>query len=159
MGTNTTMKCLILDSADAELLVKWDGSTHAVSRYGCDLRDEGLILWSQHVWEMLRNAAWTKPWRQKHIKMGFSWRFTQMCLLWPTHGCLHSCGRQRGLVRGLSGSSHRRHLHSLSEIAPQSPITALTTFTESQNHRIVGVGRDLCGSSSPTPLPKQGHLQ
>jgi len=32
-------------------------------------------------------------------------------------------------------------------------------FTESQNHRIVGVGRDLCGSSSPTPLLKQGHLQ
>ena len=23
-------------------------------------------------------------------------------------------------------------------------------FTESQNHRMVGVGRDLCGSSSPT---------
>ena len=22
-----------------------------------------------------------------------------------------------------------------------------------------GVGRDLCGSSSPTPLPKQGHLR
>ena len=32
-------------------------------------------------------------------------------------------------------------------------------ITESQNHRIVGVGRDLCGSSSPTLLPKQGHLQ
>ena len=32
-------------------------------------------------------------------------------------------------------------------------------ITESQNHRIVGVGRDLCGSSSPTPPPKQGHLQ
>jgi len=32
-------------------------------------------------------------------------------------------------------------------------------FSFSQNHRIVGVGRDLCGSSSPTPLPKQGHLQ
>jgi len=28
-----------------------------------------------------------------------------------------------------------------------------------QNHRLVEVGRDLCGSSSPTPLPKQGHLQ
>ena len=28
----------------------------------------------------------------------------------------------------------------------------------SQNHRIVGVGRDLCGSSSPTLLLKQGHL-
>jgi len=24
---------------------------------------------------------------------------------------------------------------------------------------MVGVGRDLCGSPSPTPLPKQGHLQ
>ena len=32
-------------------------------------------------------------------------------------------------------------------------------ITESQNHRIIGVGRDLCGLSSPTPLPKQGHLQ
>jgi len=30
---------------------------------------------------------------------------------------------------------------------------------ESQNQRMVGVGRDLCGSSSPTLLPKQGHLQ
>ena len=29
----------------------------------------------------------------------------------------------------------------------------------SQNHRMVGVGRDLWGSCSPTPLPKQGHLQ
>jgi len=28
-----------------------------------------------------------------------------------------------------------------------------------QNHRMFGVGRDLCGSSSPTPLPKQGLLQ
>ena len=31
--------------------------------------------------------------------------------------------------------------------------------TESQSNRIVGVGRDLWGSSSPTLLPKQGHLQ
>ena len=28
-----------------------------------------------------------------------------------------------------------------------------------QNHRMVQVGRDLSGSSSPTLLPKQGHLQ
>ena len=28
-----------------------------------------------------------------------------------------------------------------------------------QNHRMLGVGRALCGSSSPPPLPKQGHLQ
>jgi len=26
----------------------------------------------------------------------------------------------------------------------------------SRYHRMVGVGRDLCGSSTPTPLPKAG---
>jgi len=31
--------------------------------------------------------------------------------------------------------------------------------TPAQNHRTVGVGRDLWGSSSPTPVPKQGHLE
>jgi len=36
---------------------------------------------------------------------------------------------------------------------------SVNTVTESQNHRMVGVGRDLCGSSSPTPLLKQGLLQ
>ena len=41
---------------------------------------------------------------------------------------------------------------------PASNLTLLR-FTESQNHRMVGVGRDLCGSSGPTPLPKQGHLE
>ena len=30
---------------------------------------------------------------------------------------------------------------------------------ESQNHRMFQVGRDFCGWTSPTPLPKQGHLQ
>ena len=33
------------------------------------------------------------------------------------------------------------------------------SWAAKQNHRMVGVGRDLCGSSSPTLLPKQGHLQ
>jgi len=32
-------------------------------------------------------------------------------------------------------------------------------ITESQNYRMVRVGRDLCESSSPTLLPKQAHLQ
>jgi len=44
---------------------------------------------------------------------------------------------------------------------PRTCVSAVLQLriTESQNHRIVGVGRDLCGSSSPNPLPKQGHLQ
>ena len=40
-----------------------------------------------------------------------------------------------------------------------SGVVYLGGGTESQNHRIVGAGRDLCGSSSPTLLLKQGHLQ
>ena len=31
-------------------------------------------------------------------------------------------------------------------------------FTESQDHRISGIGRDLKRSSSPIPLPEQEHL-
>ena len=38
----------------------------------------------------------------------------------------------------------------------QIPFLALLV-TESQNHRMFRVGRDLCGSPSPTLLPKQGH--
>ena len=38
-------------------------------------------------------------------------------------------------------------------------IVTAVRATESQNHRMLGVRRDLCGSSSPTFLPKQGHLQ
>jgi len=34
----------------------------------------------------------------------------------------------------------------------------LSSRIESQNHRMVGVGRDLCGSN-PTLVLKQGHLQ
>ena len=44
----------------------------------------------------------------------------------------------------------RHYRPTVSQAIPQSL---------SQNHRMVGVGRDLCGSSSPTLLPKQGHLQ
>jgi len=29
-----------------------------------------------------------------------------------------------------------------------------TRFNVSQNHRIIGAGRELCGLSSPTPLPR-----
>jgi len=32
-------------------------------------------------------------------------------------------------------------------------------ITASENHRTLGAGRDFCGSSSPTPLLKQGYLE
>ena len=58
------------------------------------------------------------------------------------------------LVAGSPAASVFSH-QFVKEIAS---IFLLNTST-SQNHRMVGVGRDLCGSSRPTPLPKQGHLQ
>jgi len=36
---------------------------------------------------------------------------------------------------------------------------AFLDITESQNPSMAGVGRALWGSPSPTPLPKQGHLE
>jgi len=48
---------------------------------------------------------------------------------------------------------------SLGKAEIPSPRPAGVPSTEAQNHRMVGVGRDLCGSSSPTPLSKQGHLE
>ena len=37
--------------------------------------------------------------------------------------------------------------------------SSLTLYKVTQNHRMAVVGRELCGSSSPTPLLKQGHLE
>jgi len=47
---------------------------------------------------------------------------------------------------------------SCTKIPPVLETEILSTNTESQNHRIVGVGRDLCGSSSPTLLLKHTML-
>jgi len=44
-------------------------------------------------------------------------------------------------------------------LSPSHRLPLFNRITESQNHRMFRVGRDLCGSSSPTPLPEQGHLQ
>ena len=38
-------------------------------------------------------------------------------------------------------------------------VLPLQSRLQNHSHRIAGIGRDLWGSSSPTPLPKQGHLQ
>jgi len=55
-----------------------------------------------------------------------------------------------------SGSSFRK---SKNQVDLWHELILCLERLESQNHRMVGVGRDLCGSSSLTPLPKQGHLQ
>jgi len=63
------------------------------------------------------------------------------------------CGTDWGLWQEtrctyIPGSRIMRHVG-------HSATTPLAGMRSSQNHRMVGVGRDLCGSSSPTLLPKQ----
>ena len=55
-----------------------------------------------------------------------------------------------------AANSSRNGLH-IAARAQACP--AASVFSVSQNHGMVVVGRELCGSSSPTLLPKQGHLQ
>ena len=51
------------------------------------------------------------------------------------------------------------YLHPLPPLHTIAPLSTKNHLATLQNHRTFGVGRDLCGSSSPNPLPKQGHLQ
>ena len=68
--------------------------------------------------------------------------------------------KQRNLRRDLAEYYVGTRRAAQGQKSPPNPCSgSLRQLTESQNHRIVGVRRDLCGSSSPTPLLKQGHLQ
>jgi len=60
---------------------------------------------------------------------------------WASLGA-HSCMDASGSVAAVPRSSRSLQVRSF--------------FTESQNQRMVAVGRDLCGSSSPTLLLKAG---
>jgi len=60
------------------------------------------------------------------------------------------CCPQPPLLRLLAGAASFATLTQLADLKRKKP----HIFTESQRGR---VGRDLCGSPSPTPLPKQGH--
>jgi len=53
----------------------------------------------------------------------------------------------------------RRHLLLLQDCNRLKYACTDSAWEFTQNHRMVRVGRDLCGSFSPTLLPKQGHLQ
>jgi len=78
-----------------------------------------------------------------------------VCWGWPGAGVLAPA-----CAMGLPVGSEPRRARAEESSPPAARRSGgAAEVTESQNHRIVGVGRDLCGSSSPTPLPKQGHLQ
>jgi len=65
------------------------------------------------------------------------------------HGKFHLNIRKNFFTSGIT-----EHWNRLPREVVESP--SLEIFTESQNHRMVGVGRVLCGSSSPTLLPTAG---
>jgi len=53
------------------------------------------------------------------------------------------------LITVLLMPMHLLYYHRLSQFG-YLILVCFVYHTESQNHRIIGVGRDLCGSSSPT---------
>jgi len=55
----------------------------------------------------------------------------------------------------LSSALHVASAHGEADLSA----VGLAFVLFSQNHRMVGVGKDFWGSSSPSPLPKQGHLE
>ena len=78
-----------------------------------------------------------------------------MTWIWPPgRGTQHVCWDQLDFqAAGKSSTS------AVSSMAWETAPHRASGDTESQNHRMVGVGRDLCGSYSPTPLPKLSHLE
>ena len=68
------------------------------------------------------------------------------------------CRTSRGTVQVLAFEFMR--LYCIGALGQAIPLLSQSSHVPlSQNHRTLLVGRDLCGSSSPTPLPKQGHLE
>jgi len=84
----------------------------------------------------------------------------------PKPGARGRSGESRG---ELAEPSSSRSLCSLvprllepspcQHLQPGPAATAADSCHHPQNHRMLGVGRDLCGSSSPTSLPLKGVLQ
>jgi len=72
----------------------------------------------------------------------------------------------RILIKRIYRTQFSHHLILRSLLSSKSPyssqlphINTEHDVTESENDRMLGVGRDLCGSPSPTFTPKKGHLQ
>jgi len=93
-----------------------------------------------------------------------AWARSHAGVCQPQTGTVHramrytSSGVSQGPPCCAGGGDPQSLLVSFAWVAVEGTAAQLR-FTESQNHRMFEVGRDPCGSSSPTPLPKQGHLQ
>ena len=55
----------------------------------------------------------------------------------------------------MSNGCHPAHLFQHLWYENKVVVKRRNRLTELQNHRMVGVGRDLCGSPSPTPCPSR----
>ena len=78
--------------------------------------------------------------------------------LWPDT-YLANISLRRGPCATLPKSVGETWGRSVSTLPNAGTKISAGQITELQNHRTFGVRRDLCGSSSATLLPKQGHLQ
>ena len=69
----------------------------------------------------------------------------------------HSSALQYIYLSTISYLNIRMILHTKAKVS--LPTEGLLPCTKPHSHRMIGFGRDLCGSSSSTPLLKQGHQE
>ena len=117
----------------------WQGSTWKVikSFHSCGIGGKVLLATGNQL-------------KQRRPRVVFMWHF-QDGKLWSDCRNCEACALYR--VASPFASAGDRAL------VMNGPNTGLAQLGILQNHRIVGVGRDLCGSPSPTPVPKQHHLE
>ena len=132
-----------------------------------------ILMWLQatlKVCSLLKSMATLSQWQKPSIVTGLHCLFTILLLLTLLLQIIYYYASSICSWRHtFATSSHSFILlntgtSGMSLAALQHVHTFVLTFflcysSFSQNHRIVGLRRDLCGSASPTPLPKQGHLQ
>jgi len=106
------------------------------------------LPWSQPPWQSSSSLATVLLHGQQEDPL---WSPSQTLIVtWPRSLLCHV--RPKTILWCMDrGLLHKDVLHKSNSTTTVHRIT--------QNHRMVGVGRDLCGSSGPTPLPKHGHLQ
>jgi len=83
----------------------------------------------------------------------------QWCMAVTKRRSRHGNSNSLCVERSERGEGRTKWQQQIMSKETKKPGSKASMEDRSQNHRMVGVGRDLCGSSSPTLLPKQGHLQ
>jgi len=122
------------------------------------------MLQTGYCWRLMPDSALAGAWvgimlgilnccqvgvREEHLTCPFSTQlFSGVCQVFVLSG-LSLSGSHPNALSTLTPQIHHSHVEGSYFNFPEV-LYPLGLFTESQNHRIVGIGRDLSGSCSPS---------